>query len=82
MWLKQQRSARTCGNDVAFNQALWPVYAQRYYISRAEPLLAVSDDQYYISHSFEWIEWLQEDFCDASSSFLSQELSWIGAQHA
>ncbi|CAK8988523.1 unnamed protein product [Durusdinium trenchii] len=29
-------------------KALWPVYAQRYYISRAEPLLAVSDDQYYI----------------------------------
>lgn len=30
---------------------LWPVYAQRYYISRAEPMLAVLDDRYYISRS-------------------------------
>ncbi|CAL1139656.1 unnamed protein product [Cladocopium goreaui] len=29
-------------------KALWPLYAQRYYISRAEPLLAVADDNYYI----------------------------------
>jgi len=29
-------------------KALWPVYAQRYYIARAEPLLAVADDNYYI----------------------------------
>ncbi|CAJ1445899.1 unnamed protein product [Effrenium voratum] len=29
-------------------RALWPVYAQRYFICRAEPLLALLDDRYFI----------------------------------
>eukprot|EP00439_Symbiodinium_sp_Y106_P020047 s3172_g2.t1 len=27
---------------------IWPVYAQRYYLCRAEPLLAILDDSYYV----------------------------------
>ena len=39
-------------------EALWPVYAQRYFICRAEPLLALLDDRYFISL---WAKMIQED---------------------